>query len=126
MANHHLMLLSMRQHISQSASHHARGCMEGLWLRCIGLGLLLQQMAPVAACGAGANAGMDSVMVVDMGTHMLRHPPGSHLVIQILAPGLERRACSLPPLTSSYSTPGKLWQMSDSESLSCSSHACWL
>ena len=85
--------------------------MDGMWLQCICLGLLLlQQVMPMAACGADRNAGLDSVMVVDMGTHMLRRVPGCHLVVQILAPGLERRARFLPPLTSSYSTPGKPWQ----------------
>ena len=54
----------------------------------------------------GADAGMETVMVIDMGTHMLRHVPGLHLLVQILPPGLEERARALPPLLSSYSTPG--------------------
>lgn len=47
-------------------------------------------------------------MVVDMGVHVLRRVPGLHLMIQVLAPGLEPRARCLPPLASSYSTPGVL------------------
>ena len=46
-------------------------------------------------------------MVVDMGTHMLRGVPGLHLVVQLLTPGLEERARALPPLNSTYATPGK-------------------
>ena len=45
-------------------------------------------------------------MVVDMGTHMLRMVPGIHRVMQLLAPGLEERARALPPLNSTYATPG--------------------
>ena len=49
---------------------------------------------------------METVMVIDMGTHMLRGLPGLHLLVQLLPPGLEERARALPPLLSSYSTPG--------------------
>ena len=45
-------------------------------------------------------------MVVDMGTHVLRHVPGLHSMVQLLAPGLEERARALPPLLSAPSTPG--------------------
>ena len=46
-------------------------------------------------------------MVVDMGTHMLRMVPGIHRITQLLVPGLEERARALPPLNSTYATPGK-------------------
>ena len=49
-------------------------------------------------------------MVVEMGTHMLRSVPGMHLLVQLLPPGLEERARALPPLISTYSTPGNPWQ----------------
>ena len=45
-------------------------------------------------------------MVVDMGTHTLQNLPGQHLLVQLLAPGLEERARILLPLHSSHSTPG--------------------
>ena len=45
-------------------------------------------------------------MVLDMGTHTLRHLPGQHLLVQLLAPGLEERARILPALVSAHSTPG--------------------
>ena len=57
-------------------------------------------------CRAGAGAAKEAVMVVDMGTHMLRGVPGLHLVVQLLAPGLEGRAQALPPLNSTYASPG--------------------
>lgn len=50
---------------------------------------------------------MDAVMVVDMGTHMLHRVAGLHPIVQILPPGMEERARALPPLISTYATPGQ-------------------
>lgn len=58
---------------------------------------------------AGQEAAQDTVSIADMGTHMLRGLPGLHLVVQVLVPGLEERARILPPLTSSFNTPGAEW-----------------
>ena len=49
---------------------------------------------------------METIMVVDMGTHTLQNLPGQHLLVQLLAPGLEERARVLLPLNSPHSTPG--------------------
>ena len=48
--------------------------------------------------------------MLDMGMHMLRLLPGLHLVMQLLVPGLEERARTFPPLTSSLSTPGGVFR----------------
>ena len=54
----------------------------------------------------GPSFGMEAMMVLDMGTHTLRHLPGQHLLVQLLVPGLEERARILPALVSAHSTPG--------------------
>ena len=63
-------------------------------------------------------------MVVDMGTHMLRMVPGIHRIMQLLAPGLEERARALPPLSSTYATPGKPW-IALSMPVACRKSAVW-
>ena len=48
---------------------------------------------------AGAKSDMETLMVLDMGTHVLRNVPGLNLVIQVLGAGLEARARALPTLS---------------------------
>ena len=66
-------------------------------------------VADVPCLQAGQEATQETVTIADMGMHMLRALPGLHLVVQVLVPGLEERARILPPLTSSFSTPGAAW-----------------
>ena len=56
-----------------------------------------------AADSGGISAGLT---ILDMGQHMLSRVPGSHLIIQILVPGLEERARATAPLASLALSPG--------------------
>lgn len=49
---------------------------------------------------------MDTVLILDMGVHMLPKLKGAQLIVQLLVPGLEERARALPALPSLHHTAG--------------------
>ncbi|KAK9802596.1 hypothetical protein WJX73_010556 [Symbiochloris irregularis] len=53
--------------------------------------------------GESQNSG---VIIIDMGTHVLSRMSGSHLIVQVVVPGLEERAFSLVQPTSLTMQPG--------------------
>ena len=61
----------------------------------------------MGGCHAAATEGTAAgLTVLDMGQHMLPKVAGSHLIIQILVPGLEERARATAPLASVAMSPG--------------------
>ena len=56
---------------------------------------------------AASQQSIMGVSILDMGQHMLPKVPGSHLIIQVLVPGLEERARATAPLASVAMSPGK-------------------
>ena len=57
-----------------------------------------------AATFEGTAAGLT---ILDMGQHMLPKVRGSHLIVQVLVPGLEERARTTAPLGSVAMSPGR-------------------
>lgn len=60
------------------------------------------------ACHAAASEGTAAgLTILDMGQHMLPKVRGSHLIVQVLVPGLEERARTTAPLGSVAMSPGR-------------------
>ncbi|MCJ1427723.1 hypothetical protein MMC29_005628 [Sticta canariensis] len=55
----------------------------------------------------GGHAKMDTMLVLDMGVHMLPKLKGAQLIVQLLVPGLEERARAFPALPSLHHTAGQ-------------------